>query len=890
MACRGGVVDPREPTPLPVEYSGCTRVDRGPRCVRSTTDPLNIWIPDVVETIEFFDGDQLLVGSPETIESGQRFSFALPLHSQQLNVRFPDQNQWQNWTLQMQYEPPFERLAKAKQLPPETRNELLSRDQASPAELGRVLGERARAERQKGNTAVAIEYLREALEHHRQHGHDSELQRDANFLAWLQIQEGWLGEARQTLEEAGEPPQGHQDSLYFLSFTKGLLSLRSGDLRSSNAFFADAAEQTRRMGRYDYQRGVTNQLATSLQQSGRYADAMRLWTGPLMVDPNVRSCEAGAALINFAWWIMVVRETDVDLDQFAGPEQRALGLDPIPLLHQAAQIMESDCDPAEAKRRWPGHRVDLALNLALAHLQANDLEEAENHLTQASQLATGTASDTHLALDIEGRIALRRGQGEKALEVYETLTTSARQADAIEYEWKAGFGRAKALELLNRPAEALAAWEQAQDILYQHSFLVPVHLGRADFLALRSEATQRHVALLLRLRRQEEAFELVRRNRARFLAGLQQGQRLQGLSPEERAEWEQRLGEYLRMRKQFVALRAQEWEVPPAELERSRQQQRELAIAAHRVLDRGLSELPASGDRPLRQPGPGELLLAFFEAQEGWLGFGQLEGELNVQQLGAPEGSDPADLTPLLAPFAPQLQAASTITLLPTGDLQEADFHAAPFQGQAPGLSKPVAYSLDLLPTWTSTSQLAQALVVADPRGDLGQARQEGERIAAALQARGLQADLLQGQTATRDALLQALPGRDLLHYAGHGVFSEEVLEGELLLAGESALSVADILALAAPPAQVLLSGCETARSRELQVASLGLAQAFVTAGTQLVAATTRPVADELASAFSAAFYEAQNQDPLQAYRSALAEVAQEQPQADWAAYRLILP
>jgi CHAT domain-containing protein len=74
-------------------------------------------------------------------------------------------------------------------------------------------------------------------------------------------------------------------------------------------------------------------------------------------------------------------------------------------------------------------------------------------------------------------------------------------------------------------------------------------------------------------------------------------------------------------------------------------------------------------------------------------------------------------------------------------------------------------------------------------------------------------------------------------------------------------------------------------------VAELGLAHAFVAAGSDAVVATVRPVDDRLAAAMSEAFYAAA---PLSvgapaAFRAAVRAVRAQRPDDDWAAFRLVV-
>src|SRR6185295_13907303 len=101
-------------------------------------------------------------------------------------------------------------------------------------------------------------------------------------------------------------------------------------------------------------------------------------------------------------------------------------------------------------------------------------------------------------------------------------------------------------------------------------------------------------------------------------------------------------------------------------------------------------------------------------------------------------------------------------------------------------------------------------------------------------------------------------------HYAGHGAFSGfGGWESSLLLAEDTRLTLGDLLALERVPSRVVLSGCETGRSStETSVESLGLAHAFLLAGSREVVASTRPADDRTVPAFFADLYRRLDREP----------------------------
>ena len=188
--------------------------------------------------------------------------------------------------------------------------------------------------------------------------------------------------------------------------------------------------------------------------------------------------------------------------------------------------------------------------------------------------------------------------------------------------------------------------------------------------------------------------------------------------------------------------------------------------------------------------------------------------------------------------------------------------------------------------------EVLRALVVSDPLEDLPAARSEAEQVIEVLTAAGSSPTHLSGAAASGPAVRQGLAGVHLLHYAGHAFFADTGWESALPLADGTRLAVGDILALPSVPSTVVLSGCETGRTAEVDVESVSLAHAFVAAGAQRVIAAVRPVDDTLAAQLSVTFYHhwLDTGDAALALRRAQGDLRVHEPNADWAAFRLILP
>jgi hypothetical protein len=172
-----------------------------------------------------------------------------------------------------------------------------------------------------------------------------------------------------------------------------------------------------------------------------------------------------------------------------------------------------------------------------------------------------------------------------------------------------------------------------------------------------------------------------------------------------------------------------------------------------------------------------------------------------------------------------------------------------------------VAYKLDLLgedgsqpgankgPSEKANGPLG--LVILDPRMDLPGARREADTIRQRLSRWRL--TTLNGTQTSASRFRQEVVKADLLHYSGHG--EHQGLGGwqsALLLARQDTFEVGDILALSSVPKTVVLLGCETAMTQKNQREwGIGLAHAFLVAGSEEVVAASRKLNDAVSHGFS---------------------------------------
>lgn len=859
-----GACSPRPSQRLRVEYAGCRQVLLpGPACVLDETNPvLRLWVglpPKVRVEIE---ADGRTMTRPGTaVSNGQRFRLKIPPHSSSVSLRASTPGGEARWSLSLA---PFRRDEGI-----ELHKQGLTEFNAEKREEAKELLARAAAAHHAAGSLLA------------------ELKAESTVI-WIEIQDGQLFKARQAIDRLRLPAKSPAEAVFYRRYYAGMLAQRVGDARSALDDLTAADELASRVGLVLESFQAEELLGRELQALGRSSESVDLF-GRLQQTAGIDDCDRAELLINQGWSLLL-----------AGEAGQHLG-DPIPLFKEASGIEERQGPNCNAfKERILGN----FLNLALAQLQAGRLSAVPDLLSKSKDLdSDATLADRLWRLDLEARLDLAEGHAENALSRYQRLDDLAARALAPDIRWRAVYGKALCERDLHRPDSALNALREADGLLENESLQVPIQEGRERFLAQREEATGLHLELLLASGRQAEALEVARRTRSRWLRQLARGDRLAHLTPAEQERWAAALDEYRQQRRPADDSTAADWALPEDQRRRAEERRAEQYAAAERSLDHAFSLLGQTGERDaaLPQPQPGEVTLAYHPVPGGWVGFSQMDRTVTVHRFDLPPAvlQNPGELaTRLLVPFHAEIEHARRVRVLPYGPLQSVDFHALPFDGDVLLAGRPVIYGLDLVAPRSAPSQASRrALVVADPLRDLPEAAREGKAVASALRAQqpAWSLDLLQGPSAAVESVKRSLAGSDLFHYAGHGIFAGAAGWGsDLTLAGGTRLTVGDLLALRRVPRWVVLAGCETGRSSaEAPIEGLGLAPAFVLAGSSAVVAATRPVDDRATQAVVVDLYqhwEGAAPDLALLLQRAQLSWRRRDPAADWASFRLLEP
>jgi len=828
---------PHQPTiPLEVEYAGCQAVlVPGPVCVLPASREIQLWVkapPNASIEIQV-DGRQIDATS-EPVQGGKRFALRMPRGAKRIEVLAENHERRALWDLS---------LAEAK-------------------------GEESQGPR-RGKSYDVLREMDEKM-----------------TLVYRYLRDRNLMTARETLTGLRLPAEAPAESRYYMAYYQGLLADREGDFRSALAEVQNAVNIAERVKLDRHQWLAEEMLALILREIGRSRESAQLFERLRRKSYAEDSCEEAQLLTNQAWSLLLAREAGESL------------ADPTHLFERALEIQ------ATCKGIKPEKKVNILLNLALAHLQEGRLPQAKEFLVRAHELEPHPPiPHTLWWLDLEARISLKEGRPAEALHRFGALEELARETSSSDGRLRAALGQAQSHEALLDRAAALETLRKAEALLDDQSLQIPVQEGRETFMATRQAIVSLHVELLLEQGRNAQALDLARHARSRVLRQLEHGDRLASLAPERRAQWVHFLTEYQDRRTALQERAKNDWKLPADQFRQEQAARKLEADAVKRVLDEAFLILGGPGEQPGKAPAPprpGELILAYHPLPHGWVGFAANGKTVTVHGFELPPEvlSRPEDLARrLLLPFQASIRKARRLRILPSGPLQSVDFHALPFDGDILLAGRPVVYGLDL-PVSASPAQPPgrHALLVADPRGDLPGALAEARAVRKVLES-GSQpwiTEELKNAEASAKAVGGRLAAIDLLHYAGHGTFSGfGGWESSLLLADESELTLGDLLALGRVPAWVVLSACDTGRSSaETPVASLGLANAFLLAGSRAVVASTRPADDRTVPAFFVELYQQWEHEPDLAVALQHAQLSwrQRTPGAGWASFRLFEP
>lgn len=716
-----------------------------------------------------------------------------------------------------------------------------ARQQTLPATTSADIAERAaalsllaRIELARGDINASVDLFRKAIPLHRTSRHVSDAVDDSFALSFALVERSQrYTEAKAALDEQASLlsmyPEGRARDPYY----RALIATDLGDVRGAMSLLDDAGARADTLELVKLHRNIESARALLLLHLGRIAESRTAMEK--LRSHSTSPCERAEDDINVAYAELVARETQAPAGSGDTPER---------LLKRVA--IDPSCADTYLKALAWG-------NLAYAFSLRDDVDGTLNALSEARKHAAKPKLEEFLFwLDLEAKAVLARGDTTQALILYDRERDLAVRASMFDEAWRAETGRAELFTKKRDFKAAFGAYAAAESSLDKSSRRIPFSAGRGHYLAGRDRSSRGFLELLLREHREDDAYMLARRSRARVLRTLAKESRLAGLPQPIRAGYERALEAYRRQRLALDAEAADDWKKSKAELEwltaQRSKAQRDLTLA----LDDALRALggPVTNEAPsmaLERGDEHTLTLLSFPTNDREYIFAR-RGRTRVITL-AHSGNTKRELDVALAG---DIVAADHVRILSSGSLHDDDALADKLSG------KRVEYALDLGYTRASSGSIGTtALVFADPRSDLPNASKEGAATAAALRGMNFRVREVSGAAATHGAMAAALTQADFFHYAGHAfVRGFDGWSAELPLAQGGSFTVGDILSLQQTPKVAIVFGCEGAHTAEGKVESLGIAQAFVMNGSYVAVAPNRPIEDASATRFASSFYD----------------------------------
>ncbi len=854
---------PEIPLPLRVEYAGCAEVFDNRICaVSSENKTLKVWVEtEPSADIRIDAGHGAKISSPTVVEGGQRFEVTLGDEVDSLVVTAKNgKNQSNQKRLLLQHiaiQPVLETIEKARLSGDlQQAKSLLEKNLSALGDDATSL--EARMALSAGEMPQAISLFKESILRYRSKGRTLSAVYDACRLVYLLIinQSDFVA-AEEWIRFCEFADRSFVELAHRITYFRSLVALVVGRYRDALADISEAEAIVRRFDFSDRFLGILLHRTSILQQLGRLEEAKRVLD---QIDdffekqPHSTPCQQSLVLENRAWLILLKLE--------AGESDAT---DPISLLLQARHIGETalNCE-------W-NSRVNIILNLALAYIHKGQIGEADKELQRLENDKTALSLFYRVwQLDLEARIASMKGKHEAALMLFSELYQLGEAAMLLEVKWRATVGMAEVYIATNKTQRAIELLQESHNQASEAILRVPLGEGRAAFVAQRRRALTLYMELLLQKREIKEALWVARRARSSVLQSIITAARSPRLSSGTSEGHHVKVAKYVQQRDALRRKMKDLWQVPADKVTLVSQQHEAERATLRRLMDEAFSSEQNVVDnlwaRPLPTPPESSLWLFYFDLGAKWIGFAM--DSTQVEAITLPpvsiDSSQEVMSALLLDRFQTFIERNRRIEVVLPDGFQDIDFHTLPWPGGMLMHRKEVAYKLDVFEQETvdkkehestHSSNAPVGLIVLDPRADLSGARSENEFIEKFVRHSNFQ--ILKGMSANATAFEKAVSGADFLYYAGHGTHTGAGgLESALLLSGQDTFEVGEILALRRVPQTVFLMGCETGMTgQDSEGWGVGLAQAFLIAGSETVVGAVRPISDATARGFAHALW-----------------------------------
>lgn len=588
-----------------------------------------------------------------------------------------------------------------------------------------------------------------------------------------------------------------------LPFYRALVALAYGHLAEAQQLLGDSAKLAQGASLRPLARNARSSLAQLHLRTGRRVQATtQLRT--LLADA-ITPCEQMESLSNLGHAEMMATEAEDARAHF----------------EQASRLQCSDAHLAAVV--W--------INLAEARALVGDAQGAEAALRRVP--TTTLKLEERLSMrHTEGLLAARKGESQRGMQMLYDAFVQARRARLLDVAIRMGgsWGKVQCQVL---PRRCVAGMREVEQVLDEAVQVLPVTLGQGAYVEGQGESTRVLVERLPPAEALTVARQAALRRRHALMTTTQILQQ-----PDHEAERVQYHASRIALERSIE----EEWTLPSNVLQQTRAARSEhLRLLEQSLLLKTPPPLPtlSLGSDPgtLVVSSPIEkgyrILLAQGNRVYAW---SHVTGQA---------------LPPAL--IAAVRREGREVRVLPSQFLQSLPWET----WLRPNASLLMSLDLGGMAAHENVAPMPvqHVVLVGDPAGDLPYSRQEAMAIDALL-PQSVRRTVYLGTSVTFEGLTHEIALADWLHFAGHSAPAPESGSAfgafmPLGVGGRIHLRTSDILALRRAPQTVVLLSCEAAKEGE----SLGIAQAFVFAGSKAVVASTHSLADTEAKEIAEGLY-----------------------------------
>lgn len=815
------------PEKLEVYYGGCHEVHVGPVCLITETSTITLWMedPGFVPTVRV-DGAVVPARVAE-VDGGVQLKVRVAPGVGRISVGEGEVRQ--AWELRLGAAPDataLEVVSSLRRVDPitalEKTHHLESNSDAHLRAAARSI--RARIERDLGRPTW-VETARSSIELHRSNGCITGTADDLAFISYRLIEDGALQDAKSALSSLDEIGRGIARQRIAHESFSALAEVYGGNPRRALNSLKDVYKWSERIDDDQYRPTAIDINLILLSLVSRFHDASSLLQELHETIRNTKApCERARLLNNFAWF-----GREIDLTRSIGAAR------------SAQRIHESECHaPASSK-------FLLLLTLGRLLLLDGQIAEAERLVNNIRLDQTdGVPAGLIVWLDeLEAELRLSNRQPSQALELFQRVqSASSLQVEPNRY-WRSSLGLARASRSLGDVERALESLELAERSLDRLILEVPLGEGRTLFAQSYVASTVELIEILIQERRISKALLIAMRSNRRHSNVLALASRISALPKTLRIEWETRVQAFRDAKKHLASTVSERWALSRVEQVAldARVARSEADLA--RTMEGLLALLRINLDQAPPKLGPMEASIVVHPSPRGSFLFYSDRDALLVSEFSVEDG---------------RIELGSEARQHLVASLADVDRVRVSLYDGLPGIEfqdfLEDITSRNLVVTYSFGLELLsqrvvanRALLVADPDGSLPRSRDEAYMAYARLATNGWDVTLLEGIDATKERVIDELgSGRfRLFHFAGHSdTHGIDGWRSYLRLSEGQRLEVVDVFALSTVPPAIVLSSCRSAGASESPV---GVAQAFLARGAEIVLATTAAVSDDQARA-----------------------------------------